>query len=182
MTRFAGAVHGKHGGLGAVGFARTGAVAYGHRVLLRSMPRLRAHLASARRHATGALALLLALVLVVGALRAGSTYFYCPLMGAVASRPCCEQTHQHADGPELAQAKVPSCCEEQTLPRLPASSPLASQPCVGAAPELTALVLPAVASTAPEATAPPPSRFLHRGCTSPPLASQACTERMVFLI
>jgi hypothetical protein len=163
-----------------VEFAPTGAVAYGNGVLLRSMPRLRAHLSSARRHATGALALLLAMVLVVGVLRAGTTHFYCPLMGAVASRPCCEQTHKHADVPELAQARVPSCCEEQTLPRLPASAPLASQPCVGAAPEVVALVL--VAPPLHEATAPPARRFLHRGCTSPPLASQACTERMVFLI
>ncbi len=103
-------------------------------------------------------------------------------MDAVASRPCCDQTHERAGGPELAQAKAPSCCEEQTLPRLPASSPLVWEPCVGAAPELTAVLLPALALTAAQATAPPPGRFLHRGCVSPPLASQACVERMVFLI
>ncbi len=60
----------------------------------------------------------LALVLLVGVLRAGGRYTYCPAMDRVLDAPCCaaEAHDAHELGVHLRE---PDCCEEHVFGKLP---------------------------------------------------------------
>lgn len=72
------------------------------------------------------MAVLAALVLLVGVARSGARYFYCAMMQASLATSCCA-AHQSADEPDDAPALEPAeCCEARHLASLPAGAPVAS--------------------------------------------------------
>jgi hypothetical protein len=131
---------------------------------------------AARDLARGLFMTVVAVVLVLGLLRAGSHYFYCESTGAVLTMPCCEGSHDVSAGGEVRNE---DCCKSRSVGSLPVvaiqtpSAPLL-------APVVATLQHPAaarlVASTWRDA---PRAHF-----TGPPLlsASDHRVRLMVFLI
>jgi hypothetical protein len=69
---------------------------------------------------SGVLRLALVVMLAAGILRAGSTYFTCPMMDAISATPCC--AHCAADsGDEPAVDRSP-CCAREHIRALPSST------------------------------------------------------------
>jgi hypothetical protein len=84
-------------------------VAARHRKLLRA----------ARDFGRGLLTLVVAAILILGVLRAGSRYLYCDMTGTIRATSCCEASH-HRNG-EVAEieASTGDCCKPRSVGRLP---------------------------------------------------------------
>jgi hypothetical protein len=128
-------------------------------------------------------ALTLAFSLVTGLSLAGATYYYCDAMGLTASDPCqgADRSSHECEQPigSLRKPKA-DCCEKLTLRSMP---PGATTPdrAVPPAP-LVAVLAPAELVQAASADLPHASLpGLERWGPPPPLASERCVQRMVFL-
>jgi hypothetical protein len=127
-----------------------------------------------RREGARLLAVVVGFALVVGILRGGSHYLYCPFMDVVVTEHCCSESRGSAD-----TVTTPDCCETETLGTLPSASGVAPWP------ELPALPLVAVLSP----YEPPGRESLSAATraviepTGPPMrAAQRAARLMVFLI
>jgi hypothetical protein len=68
------------------------------------------------------LAVVVALVTLLGVLRSGAAYFYCPMMGMSSGTACCEGRHERReDAPEPA-VENSHCCESRRLGTLPSAA------------------------------------------------------------
>lgn len=71
-----------------------------------------------------AASVIVAVVMLVGVLRAGSRYVYCPSMQMVTDAPCCagdgHRGHRDADGDTTIELRSRDCCEQHVLGKLPA--------------------------------------------------------------
>ena len=127
---------------------------------------------------------LVALVVLVGVARAGSRYFYCPVMDTVLAEPCCGRhaTVGH-DDPATPDSQITrrECCEEATLASLPDANP--ENPAL-IAPD--APVLPTASSVAPlvlARTDHPRAPVSPHGIPPPPLAAKSrCAVLRTFLL
>jgi hypothetical protein len=129
------------------------------------------------RWSRAALAAAALLVLVVGVLRANARYFYCPLMDAVASRPCCEPPHEGTGDDPAVDA--PDCCTAMHVGALPSSASSTTVE-VASAP-LTAVIV-AVAGAKAVAVGGVPRAELDARHRGPPPPGEARARTMVFLI
>lgn len=73
------------------------------------------HLGSLRKYLRLAWSLLTAIALVVGTVRAGSTYFYCNVMAEQRPEPCCRKQ----PSPASAITLDCDCCQAKTAALLP---------------------------------------------------------------
>lgn len=69
-----------------------------------------------RREVGRTLAVFVGFAFLVGVLRGGSRYLYCPFMDAIVSQSCCERAPHH----EVA-VDEPDCCEAHVLGVLPSA-------------------------------------------------------------
>ncbi len=134
----------------------------------------------ARRIAAG----LVAFVVLLGVLRGGSRYVYCPMMAAVMTAPCCasETPDEHDDGhedPAPVALREGGCCEGRTLARLP-SAATSGAPAMLEPPVFVAL-LPAAALRVEPAPLAWPQPRLHEDRAGPMRAARHRAELMVFL-
>jgi hypothetical protein len=82
-------------------------------------------------------ALLLAWVLLLGVVRSGAHYMYCPGMQRVAPTSCCAKHGPAADDhASTPQVRSQDCCRELTLDNLPPAND-ATRPCTVAPPAET---------------------------------------------
>ena len=122
------------------------------------------------------LAIVLGLAVIVGVLRGGSHYLYCPFMDEVVSEHCCAQSHEDA-----STFEAPDCCQTKEIGTLPSAREIAPTPELPA--PLLLAFLPPLRDLAVEARHAPPPRFeiVGTGPPSPPRAKRAA-RLMVFLI
>ena len=127
---------------------------------------------------------LVAVVVLVGVARAGSRYFYCPVMDAVLAQPCCGQ-HSAAghDDPATPDSQITKreCCEEATLAGLPDANPENPELVAPDAPPLPTAtsVLPLVLARSDQPRAP----VSPHGIPPPPLAAKSrCAVLRTFLL
>jgi hypothetical protein len=135
-----------------------------------------------RAVAVALFALTLAFSLVSSLSLAGASYYYCDAMGLTSSDPC-QGDHQSRKTCVPAGALRQSrgdCCEKLTLPSMPPGATAADH-AVPPAP-LVAVLAPAELAHAAGADLPHASLpGLERWGPPPPLASERCVQRMVFL-
>jgi hypothetical protein len=123
----------------------------------------------------------MAVVLLVGMLRAGSRFYYCEAMATVFLRPCCASSHHASDskGAKI-ESRADDCCKGQTAGTLPSVAVPVLAP-IPDAPLVAILhTAPAIQSVQTAAL----TGMVRRNPTGPPLRSRA-SERsrlMVFLI
>ncbi|HEY1694325.1 MAG TPA: hypothetical protein VGG39_19280 [Polyangiaceae bacterium] len=123
------------------------------------------------------LALLLGVSLVVGVLRGGSHYFYCPFMDVVVTEHCCTGARARD---RATTVEAPDCCEARTIGVLPSAGSLPPGPGIAAA--SCVAVLPTVQGVAAVATRIP-VRFTVSSTGPPPsTGAQRVARLMVFLI
>lgn len=134
-------------------------------------------LRSLRAVALKALRLVAVLVLLTGIAQAGTRYFYCPLMDVVLSASCCENDERPGDQPELHRT---NCCEAKTIGSLPAGA--VSTPPRNLVASLVAILPPLQLAYTQTLLPPHKARFSYPMRSSPPAASAARAELMVFLI
>ncbi len=126
-------------------------------------------------------AMLVVLTTLVGVLRAGARYFYCPMMGEVVAEDCCAAS-KTARGTKTPAFETPDCCQAKFVDALPAGDAFAPSTEIAAAP-LTALVQPVPHATV--LTALPPHLFrqtLQRAGPPTPTGPQRVARLQVFLI
>ena len=75
----------------------------------------------ARRELARFCALMLGLTVLVGALRGGTHYFYCPFMNAVVTEHCCAALDEPAAGDERGAVMAVDCCQDETTATLPSA-------------------------------------------------------------
>ena len=64
------------------------------------------------------------MVLLVGVVRSGARYFYCPMMNVAMEDSCCASAaHRAGDAPAI---ETPDCCQAKRLGTLPSSAGVAS--------------------------------------------------------
>jgi|HubBroStandDraft_4_1064222.scaffolds.fasta_scaffold672353_1 hypothetical protein len=125
-----------------------------------------------RRVGARFVAVVLGLALIVGVLRGGSHYFYCPFMGAVASEHCCEGSRGDA-----STVQVADCCEVRTIGTIPAASTVAPSPELAGAPLLA--VLSPLQDLSTGSIVAPAKRVGIERTGPPPLAAQRAIRSMV---
>jgi hypothetical protein len=84
------------------------------------------------------LAAVVALVTLLGVLRSGAAYFYCPMMGMSSGTACCEGTHERREEAPDPAIENTHCCESRRLGTLPSAAGATSVE-VGVAPVLAVL-------------------------------------------
>jgi hypothetical protein len=129
-------------------------------------------------------ALLLSVVVLSGASRAGARFFHCRMMDTLTAAPCCLHAAERPtqpDGPVLGSPAL-ACCEPGSLPPMPrASAVRAPEPPLA---PLVAMV-PAVDARAGVVAASMSRRpgFVHaRAAPQPPSAAERCARLSVFLV
>lgn len=134
--------------------------------------------------ASRAVLVVAALTILLGVVRGGSRFFYCPVMDLAFDAPCCSPPR----GAELADtgapaAEVPDCCQEKHQRAMPATSvatashgAIAPAPCVAI---VNAAHLAAMNGAANVALGHRPP---VRAGPSPPSARERRAELMVFHI
>jgi hypothetical protein len=135
-----------------------------------------------RAVATASSGLVLAFSLVSSLFLAGARYYYCDAMGLMASDPCRgdHPPSKRCEGAGALSEAKPDCCDEITLPSMPAGATAAGEP-VAPAP-LSGVLGPAEYACAAGADIVRASRHRsERWGPPPPLASERCAQRMVFL-
>jgi hypothetical protein len=112
--------------------------------------------------------IVVAVVMLVGVLRAGSRYVYCPSMNMVTDAPCCAGDRHHRDDDDsTSELRSRDCCEQHVLGKLPAVGTTAHAPQPFAAPLLAILPAPAVDTST--SLVAPRARF-ERECRAGPIA------------
>ncbi|HSO39596.1 MAG TPA: hypothetical protein VLT33_44020 [Labilithrix sp.] len=94
---------------------------------------------------------IVALVMLVGVVRGGSRYVYCPSMQTVLDAPCCAGDRHAAHGEDeiVIELRSGDCCEQHVLGKLPAvAGGAVATPLASAAPLLATLPAPPFATTA----------------------------------
>ena len=136
-----------------------------------------------RRIAARVAAGLFAIVVLVGFLRGGARYVYCPMMQAIIDAPCCSGDRHDGDGDgdhegEAAAVRSRDCCEEHVVAKLPKAAGAGAR---------TVLDAPLVAVLPPQHPRFQPSamdrlsHFEHENRAGPPSAARHRAELMVFL-
>ena len=139
-----------------------------------------------RSHARRVVLLLAAFVILVGVVRGGTRFFYCPMTQLASDTPPCTRGHDDANAaesgdPEGPALQTPDCCDEKWR----AAAPIASVPDVHAA-SVPPRTLVALLPTAPRGMAIVAARMPFgiaqrvRAGPSPPRASERRAELMVF--
>lgn len=118
----------------------------------------------------------MAFVVVVGLLRGGGSYFFCPMMNEVSDAPCCDEHGREGDR-DVSGVRAPDCCQAKrlaTLPRWAASSlpDVASSPCVALLPSMLD-----ASGVRPRARL---VRFAQPARASPPTANERRADLMVW--
>lgn len=120
----------------------------------------------------------LAMAMLVGLLRGGARYFYCPMMRAVIDAPCCADRHAGADFDETLELRSRGCCEEHVVGKLPSGAVAAARvPCDA---PLLAVLPPVTALSHPLSTLDT-SRFEHQNRAGPASTARHRAALMVFL-
>jgi hypothetical protein len=102
---------------------------------------------------TRLLATVVALITLLGVLRSGAAYFYCPMMGMSSGAACCQGTlERREEAPEPAVEDT-HCCESRRLGTLPSASgtsgvELAVAPIAAVLPPLPTRAVPIAARSA----------------------------------
>ena len=129
-----------------------------------------------------AASVIVAVVMLVGVLRAGSRYVYCPSMQMVTDAPCCagDGHRRHSDAEPTIELRSRDCCEHHVLGKLPAVVGGATHaPQAFAAPLLATLPPPTLDTTT---TLVAVRARLEGDCRAGPIASaRHCAELMVSL-
>lgn len=119
---------------------------------------------------------MVALAMLLGVVRGGARYFYCPMMGQAFDDACCASGDHHDDedraGPSVER---PGCCQAKRLGTLP-SGAAASTIDVPAVPLMAVLPPFDVGPTRPGAS--PLVRYVYPARAGPPTA----TERRAILM
>lgn len=154
---------------------------YGERVMVtRQQSRM---LRRARKAAAPLAAALLAVVMLLGVVRAGARYFYCPMMHAVIDAPCCDGDARSGGDPndptDSAEVRSRDCCEAHMLRQLPRAA-VSPSPTVSDAP-LLAVVPPVTLFAFREVPVASVSRFAHEDRAGPRALARHRAELMVFL-
>jgi hypothetical protein len=138
--------------------------------------RQRTLLRTARGLGRAVLAALVAAILVLGVLRAGSRYFYCESTGTVLTMPCCEESHEASAGGEVRNE---DCCRSRSVGSLPVVA-IQTPPAMPLAPFVAMLQHPAAGRLTASAWRDAP----RANFTGPPLLSPSDhrARLMVFLI
>jgi hypothetical protein len=124
-------------------------------------------------------AALVALIVLVGVLRAGASYVYCPMMQQISEASCCAGDREADDDATTATIASRDCCEHHVLGKLPKTAapsvptPLLATPLVA--------VLPAPSAELVSATSNPAAHFEHEGRAGPRAAARHRAELMVSL-
>jgi hypothetical protein len=113
-------------------------------------------------------AIALAVTFVLGVVRAGARYFYCPIMDAVVSAHCCPRAD--ADRTESPALVDDECCDVRTNAALPAGTAAAPAPELAAAPLLALLPAPSALDAGTRVVA---SHAMHAYRTGPPAIAHA---------
>lgn len=126
-------------------------------------------------------ALLATVTMLIGVVRAGGRYFYCPMMHVVIDAPCCagdRRSSSDEDRADSVEMRSSDCCEEHVLRKLP-SGAVSPAPPVFDAPLVAVISAVAVTYHAPpEVTR---SRFDHENRAGPASTARHRAELMVFL-
>ena len=123
---------------------------------------------------------LVALVVLLGVLRGGARYFYCPMMDAVIDAPCCGADGHAGVGADRDALELRSlgCCEEHVIGKLPSAALFA--PAAPLETPLLALVPPPTTLLAGSARGAG-ARFDHDNRAGPASTRRHRAECMVFL-
>jgi hypothetical protein len=134
----------------------------------------------ARREAAPFVAFVAGVALVVGILRGGAHYFYCPYMDVIVLEHCCESAPP-SDAPSI---EAPDCCQEKTLGEVPSAAGPAPAPAVLSAVIVASLPAPGAGDAEGGASLRLRPRFDVEHTGPPPLGSarEARARLMVFLI
>jgi hypothetical protein len=118
----------------------------------------------------------LLLAFIVGLVRGGSHYLYCPFMDVVVAEHCCADARG-----ALPSAQTPDCCELRTIGALPTSARVPTARAIPVAPVVA--MLPAVRDLTRSVVARPSSSTSVRQTGPPPLeGTRRAARLMVFLI
>lgn len=129
-----------------------------------------------RRETTRVVGVVLAIAFVLGIVRGGSRYLYCPFMDAVVTEHCCSDA---TSGQSAIEAT--DCCQPRTIGTLPIAGATAQPPELSTSSLLA--VLPAAHEMSTGVSFTPPSRFGPERTGPPPRPRSERTARlMVFLI
>lgn len=139
---------------------------------------------SARIFATRTVLVVAALTILLGVVRGGSRFFYCPVMHLAFDAPCCSPER----GDELAETgapavEAPDCCQERHQRAMPATSVAsASHGDVAPAPCVAIMTTAELAASRGAPSAALGHRPPVRAGPSPPSARERRAELMVFHI
>lgn len=134
------------------------------------------------RHESARVAsLVVALVVLVGVLRGGARYVYCPSMQMITDAPCCAgDRHSEHDADATRELRARDCCEQHVIGTLPATGATSHTPSSFVAPLVATLPPPAL--DAPAGAAAAVVRPDHE-CRAGPIAlARHRAELMVALI
>lgn len=130
-------------------------------------------------------AALVAVVMLVGVLRAGASYVYCPSMQRVADAPCCSGDRAHHDvaaandGAVAMQVRSRDCCEKHVVGQLPSAAAASTARHLFSASFVAVVPAPTVDPRASGSAAL--LRFDHEGRAGPIAAARHRAELMVSL-
>ncbi|MEO6574095.1 MAG: hypothetical protein ABIP89_09670 [Polyangiaceae bacterium] len=117
------------------------------------------------------------IVLLSGIARAGTRYFYCPLMDVVLSASCCDHT---GDKTSQREFRPSDCCESRSNEALPPAADSTPPQAIDA--PLVAILAPIAWVLSRTSPIVPPERFRYAASAGPPSPSAARAELMVFVI
>ena len=137
---------------------------------------------SARFLASRAVLVIAAMTILLGVLRGGTRFFYCPMTHLAFDEPPCTAPHGEADVTDGPRLELPECCEEKWRAVTPrASSPSIAETAI--APASVVALLPAAQLDITRRSLAQPMRFWHAvRAGPPPLASERRAQLMVFNI
>ena len=117
-----------------------------------------------------------ALAVILGVVRGGARYFYCPMMGQAFDDACCASAEAHDDDDRAGPAfERPACCQAKRLGTLPTGATVSTID-VPAVP--LAAVLPAFDAGPARRVAAAAVRYVYPARDGPPTA----TERRAMLM
>ena len=126
-------------------------------------------------HGARCAVLVLAMAVLLGVVRSGARYVYCPMMDAVLATSCCDRGESHGDAPAV---EAPECCQAKRLGAMPASGTTAVAVDLGDVP-FTTLLPPFVAAHAVRST-PGAFRFEHPARAGPVSARERRAQLMIW--
>lgn len=124
-------------------------------------------------------AITVAIALLVGVLRSGKSYFFCPMMTAVFDAPCCGgDDHGDEEDNGVSEFRAPDCCQAKRIGSMPASA-LSTVPDVCPAPCVA--VLPARDRADAFDVGASTVGYTQPARAGPPTANERRAELMVWL-